>query len=69
MFIRTSFVVPAPAGARVPLPTPRLLHRPPGRLASLHTSEMNTSHSADGTGVHLSSQSYVRPVSLQPSPQ
>lgn len=69
MFIRASIVVPAPAGAHVPLPLHPLQPRPPGRLAPFSTSELNTSHSADGTGVHLSPHSFVRSVPLQPSPQ
>ena len=69
MFIRASIVVPAPAGAHVSLPLHPLQPRPPGRLAPFSKSEMNTSHSADGTGVHLSPQSFVRSVPLQPSPQ
>ncbi|MGA5452729.1 hypothetical protein ACPCVO_39445 [Streptomyces umbrinus] len=69
MFIRTSVVVPAPAGAHVPLPLQPLQPRPPGRLAPFCKSEMNTSRSADGTGVHLSPQSFVRSVPFQPSPQ
>jgi hypothetical protein len=69
MFIRTSIGVPVPAGAHVPLPLHPLQPRPPGRLAPFDRSEMNTSHSADGTGVHLSPQSFDRSVPLQPSPQ
>lgn len=69
MFIRASIVVPAPAGAHVPLPLHPLQPRPPGRLAPFCKSEMNTSHSADGTGVHLSPQDSAMPVPLHLSRQ
>ncbi|MGW3647551.1 hypothetical protein [Streptomyces sp. NPDC000878] len=69
MYIRALILVPAFAAASVSLSLPPLLPRLAGRLLSLFTSELNTSNGADGKGVHLSPQTFVSLVPLQPSPQ
>ncbi|MFF1676156.1 hypothetical protein ACFVYG_09000 [Streptomyces sp. NPDC058256] len=67
MDIRALILAPALAAANVSLSP--LLPRLADCLISLRKSELNTSNGADGKGVHLSPQSFIRSASLQPSPQ